>query len=421
MNPTQNQEQIDPTALQLKRAIFKAEGGNYHDFSGDAGTSAGAGQWNNGKIPLKKGEVPANFRSAATEFGLDPNDFSETAQDHVGYLQIKKDLDSGLTQSQVAAKWNSGLTHGWENHRGTVTINGKSITYDTPGYVNRVKNYYGEQQGYQPSSSPSQEYITSSNLPTPPPKADTTYKADNVTGILPKIAMGLGSLTGTKALGQGLGYAISNAMGSQDDVIKANQDAMDIQTQLIKTIRERKAQGRDTTKLMEALKNLSEQIKSTGANIEDIGTGGLTDSDILKSAGQTALTVATLPSLVKGVGSLVGGSKVMSSPAIESAAAKFRMPMDEFQALSNAEKLNVLTEATKVGVSASDKLVLEKAIQEITPSVIKELGIGTFSQRFPMITRTGKLLGKLAKGAGGLAVAAGTGAAVSNFYNKLTK
>lgn len=139
------QEQVDPTALALKRSIFKAEGGDYNNTSGDNNTSAGAGQWNNGKIPLKKGEIPANFKSAAAQFGLDPNDFSETAQDHVGYLQVKHDLDSGLTQSQIAAKWNSGLTHGWENHKGTTTIDGKTISYDTPAYVAKVQKYYQEQ------------------------------------------------------------------------------------------------------------------------------------------------------------------------------------------------------------------------------------------------------------------------------------
>lgn len=134
--------QVDPTALSLSRAIRATEGGDYNNTRGDNGTSAGAYQWNNGKVPLQKGQTPLNFQSAAKQFNLDPNDFSPTNQDHVAYEQIKHDLDSGLTQSQIAAKWNSGLTHGWENHKGTTVINGKTISYDTPGYVAKVQKYY---------------------------------------------------------------------------------------------------------------------------------------------------------------------------------------------------------------------------------------------------------------------------------------
>ncbi len=166
MDNTQTQS-IDPTALALKRSIFKTEGGDYTNTSGDSGTSAGAGQWNNGKIPLKKGEIPANFKSDAQQFGLDPNDFSETAQDHIGYLKIKKDLDSGLTQSQIAAKWNSGLTHGWENHVGDVQINGKTVHYDTPSYVDKVKKYYEEEMGGGTSETPKRKTFTESLAPTP--------------------------------------------------------------------------------------------------------------------------------------------------------------------------------------------------------------------------------------------------------------
>ncbi len=142
METNQIQQQVDPTALALSRSIRHAEGGDYNNVSGDNGTSAGAYQWNNGKIPLKKGEIPANFKSAALRYKLSPDDFSQENQDHVAYSEIKGDLDSGLSQSQIAAKWNSGLTHGWENHKGSTTINGKTISYNTPAYVEKVKREY---------------------------------------------------------------------------------------------------------------------------------------------------------------------------------------------------------------------------------------------------------------------------------------
>src|SRR6185312_1063388 len=230
----QNTTQIDPTALNLSRSIRYAEGGSYDNTSGDNGTSAGAYQWNNGKIPLKKGEIPANFKSGAQELGLDPNDFSQTNQDHVAYAQIKKDLDSGLSQSQIAAKWNSGLTHGWENHKGSVTINGKTVSYDTPAYVEKVKKYYESlsngtapaDQSLNSDKSNSQGYITKAdipNLPTPPQdSADKSpYAPGNVISDAKKgeymgaLKSGIGDLgkwTGVTQLGEGLGGELAKGV-----------------------------------------------------------------------------------------------------------------------------------------------------------------------------------------------------------------
>lgn len=154
MQPTNTKPKVDPTALALSRSIRSAEGGDYNNINGDNGTSAGAYQFNNGKIPLKKGEIPANFKSWATELKLDPNDFSQTNQDHVAYERIKQKLDAGQSQSSIAAEWNSGLKTNWETHKGDTTINGKTINYDTPAYVAKVQKYYQEQlQGGQTPQS----------------------------------------------------------------------------------------------------------------------------------------------------------------------------------------------------------------------------------------------------------------------------
>lgn len=220
--PQTNTQPIDQTALNLSRAIRDAEGGDYNNTSGDAGTSAGAYQWNNGKIPLKPGEVPANFKSSAQSLGLDPNDFSQTNQDHVAYEEIKKDLDSGLTQSQIAAKWNSGLTTGWENHVGDVVINGKTVHYDTPAYVNKVKESYlkysgqsnspasgltpptapGQTQTQQPSQPPFGDAL---QPPTPPQTSTqtptvTTPTPETVTGDIANGNYGGATLTAGKGL-----------------------------------------------------------------------------------------------------------------------------------------------------------------------------------------------------------------------------
>lgn len=220
--PQTNTQPIDQTALNLSRSIRDAEGGDYSNTSGDAGTSAGAYQWNNGKVPLQPGQIPANFKSSAQSLGLDPNDFSQTNQDHVAYEEIKKDLDSGLSQSQVAAKWNSGLTTGWENHVGDVVINGKTVHYDTPAYVNKVKESYLKysQQGASPASSltpptalgqaqtqqPSQSTFGGALQPPTPPQSTTqapstdTNAPESVTGDIAQGNYGGAALTAGKGI-----------------------------------------------------------------------------------------------------------------------------------------------------------------------------------------------------------------------------
>lgn len=191
-----NTEKVDPTALALSRSIRKAEGGSYENTSGDNNTSAGAYQFNNGKLPLKKGEIPANFKSWATEQGLDPEDFSQTNQDHVAYNRIKKQLDDGLTQSQIAAKWNSGLTAGWENHKGTVDINGKKIAYDTPGYVSKVQKFYQDELSGKGTTSTEESDKTKKlsfddiNDAPPPSKETEPEKKDGLVKGLVKSLVG---------------------------------------------------------------------------------------------------------------------------------------------------------------------------------------------------------------------------------------
>lgn len=126
---------VDQQALNLTHAIALAETGsngkpNYTAI-GDNGTSHGAYQWQ-----------PGNFAAAATRFGLNPSDLSPENQDKVAYAQVKSYKDQGYTPAQIASLWNSGQPNNYVNHSGSTVINGKSVSYDTPAYVGRVKSNY---------------------------------------------------------------------------------------------------------------------------------------------------------------------------------------------------------------------------------------------------------------------------------------
>lgn len=168
---TQTTQPIDQGALTLSRSIALQESSkdgqtpNY-TASGDAGTSYGAYQWNNGKQPLTPGQLPKNFTDAAKKYGLDPNDFSPVNQDKVAYAQVKEMKDQGLQPEQIAAAWNAGMGHinDWQNHKGTTEINGQMVNYDTPGYVKKVQGYYQQlaqnnpqTQQDQPQQTPQQD------------------------------------------------------------------------------------------------------------------------------------------------------------------------------------------------------------------------------------------------------------------------
>ena len=70
--------------------------------------------------------------------------------------------------------------------------------------------------------------------------------------------------------------------------------------------------------------------------------------------------------------------------------------MTEFQGLSNAEKVNALTEALGTADAASTP-ILKKAISEAMGSLLKENGIGSFAELNPGLARTLGLGGKALK------------------------
>ena len=144
---------LDPSVVNLAKAIRTQESGNNYTKSGDAGTSVGAYQFNNGGAPVPKGGVPANYKAWATQYGVDPNDFSPINQDKVAYARLLDFKNRGYTPAQSAAAWNAGEGHvnDWQTHKGSTTINGQTISYDTPAYVDKVINTFRAlKSGQQP-------------------------------------------------------------------------------------------------------------------------------------------------------------------------------------------------------------------------------------------------------------------------------
>ena len=126
-------------ALNLTHSIALSESGDSngkpnYNAKGASGEH-GAYQW-----------MPGNFEAGAKSAGLDPNDFSPENQDKVAYAQIKEYKDKGYDPGQIASLWNSGSPNNWQNHSG---INKQGVSYDTPAYVEKVKQNYQKLKGTQ--------------------------------------------------------------------------------------------------------------------------------------------------------------------------------------------------------------------------------------------------------------------------------
>lgn len=142
--PPQNQ-QFDPTALTLTKAIAMQEGGGqflpYTNKSGDEpdappGTAGGRYQF-----------TADTWKNYAQQVLGDPNaPMTPENQNKVAYTKVKQWLDSGKTPAQASSMWNAGegAPDAWKP--GTVQKNG-----DTPDYVKNVQKYAQQLTGGQTS------------------------------------------------------------------------------------------------------------------------------------------------------------------------------------------------------------------------------------------------------------------------------
>ncbi len=269
---------IDPKIKNLVSAIGRAETGNP---SPDAYNAKGAsGEF--GRYQF----LPDTWKMWAPESGVDVNDRSMAAQNKVAYNKVKQWKDQGLNPAQIASKWNSGdenaymgtFKDGKPSSSKAVggTPNSQGVEYDVPGYAMKVSNYYKQLSGNN-----------TQNVSTETPSESSG------SGIFNTIGKAAGAVTGVFGMNpllKGIGQTIANATGSQDAAIEANQRNIDIQTQLLSTIKANKAAGKDTTKLESALKDITSHILESGNEATDIGTQGITSKDVIGSAISTAAT-----------------------------------------------------------------------------------------------------------------------------------
>ncbi len=273
MNPqnTQSQNPLDPSVVNLVKALGKSESGGSYTATGKDGEQ-GAYQMTSAFI---QNNAPKYLKDYNPQIPLTP-----TQQDELAYNVVKDWGTKGnpaysymgkLNPAQIASAWNAGDPNAYLDPEGHTGISKGGASYDTLGYVNKVKQNYEQLSGVQQEQDNSSIPITQTsngqdqqtqqgNLNLSPLEqsiADSYRKADpNITdeqllkelrpdwglgdilgglemaapglggivsGIAPKIAGLVGSATSFISKGLGAKEAIDLATGGNANNQQSNQ------------------------------------------------------------------------------------------------------------------------------------------------------------------------------------------------------
>ena len=208
----QDGTQLDPKVVKVMKAIRSVESNGNFEAVGDNGASMGAYQWNNNQVPLRPGELPANWKNAAQKYLGDSNaPMTPGNQNKVAYYQIKEYKDQGLQPEEVAARWNGA-------HKDPTT--GK-FTYNNPQYGVKFREaLMGNKTGYQTQPSLSKPPATGAGYQAPEPSLGqdivgrfgqaTTAVSDTIGGKINPLS---GVLQVAGAAAGGLGDIVNKGLG----------------------------------------------------------------------------------------------------------------------------------------------------------------------------------------------------------------
>lgn len=224
---------------------------------------------------------------------------------------------------------------------------------------------YASTGGHHPFATNSESNTPENNTPTSQPN-DTLSTAAN-------ISKGLLNYTGGNDIADALAATNvkANVLNGTNGAVEADYSKL-----TPAAIEKLKSEGVPTT--------LQGQREETAATVK-APTKGAVAKDILR-------TGASIAGLIAGGGalnSLTAGGTALGSEAATSAISDYLGAGETASGLSSAQKAEAISNALN-GASAGDKVVLNKALQELAPNILKEAGVGSFSDLNP---KTAKVLG----------------------------
>lgn len=129
------------------------------------------------------------------------------------------------------------------------------------------------------------------------------FPASKPEGVKQSFAEKLLSFTGGNILARATGLGIAQT-GTKETMDEAQANEGEMQQRLIQAIRKNKLQGKDTTRLENALEGLTGGIKETGDQANDLYTEGITTKQVIGDAVQLASTA----SLGSSLGNVAGNT-----------------------------------------------------------------------------------------------------------------
>lgn len=160
---TQEQEQLDPSIINLAKAIRQTETGN-REVAGATGEMKSRYQF-----------LPSTWRGYAKEVLGDENaPINLENENKVVYHKIKKWKEQGYNIGQIASIWNSGSPdHYDDDWRGFKN----GVRYDTPAYATKVAKLYQEYKAQTPQYEVNPP--TQAETGIEPPKPVDTQNQEN--------------------------------------------------------------------------------------------------------------------------------------------------------------------------------------------------------------------------------------------------
>jgi len=149
--------QLDPQALNLAKAIRRAETGGLADPYNARGASGETGAYQ---------FMPDTWKQWSGQYLQQPNaEYSVENQNKVAYSRIKELKDQGYNPAQIASMWNSGKAEAYkEGFKGT---NKQGVAYDVPAYVQKVSQHYNELKGGGGQAAPIGSTQFQTSVPRP--------------------------------------------------------------------------------------------------------------------------------------------------------------------------------------------------------------------------------------------------------------
>lgn len=121
---------------------------------------------------------------------------------------------------------------------------------------------------------------------------ESAFPTSEPEGIKKSLQEKILSFTGGNFLGRGLGLGLAQG-GTKQVTDQIQADEGDMQQRLIQAIKKNQSEGKDTSRLVNALKQLTGGIENTGNTANDLYTEGITSKQVIGDAIQLAGTTAT--------------------------------------------------------------------------------------------------------------------------------